>query len=492
MTRRLLLSYLGLAVFILLVLEIPLGVIVAHHERATAVSFASRDATGLAVESEEDLEDRDGAGLRTLLESYHDQTGAELAVVAAGGRIVASVDGDGDNDAVTLDRSGLDAALAGRASTVLRTDEGRPVAAAAAPIGSSDEPIGAVVLLSPVGAYADHATDIWLGLGGLGVGILVLTGLIGLGLARSFSRPLAQLEAAVADFGEGRLATRAAVERGPEEIRDLAGQFNLMADRLEGLVSAQTRFVADASHQLRSPLTALRLRLENLEAELDDDAGDALAAAGREVARLSRLVDGLLTLTRADGPAPQRHAVDVGEVIAERCDAWAALAAERRVSLERGGPVTHARASLVPGDLDQILDNLLANALDASPAGTTIEVTLRPGRRERLSLHVTDHGPGMDEEDRARAFDRFWQGPGARGGHSGLGLAIVRQLAHRNGLDVVLDPTPGGGLDAVVHLRRVGDRPTGVRGGERAGGWASVPPLRPSGMATPVADRPAR
>jgi signal transduction histidine kinase len=106
----------------------------------------------------------------------------------------------------------------------------------------------------------------------------------------------------------------------------------------------------------------------------------------------------------------------------------------------------------VPGDLDQILDNLVANALEVSPPASRIVVELRRDPAGGTALHIVDEGPGLDEVDRARAFDRFWQGPGRRGGHSGLGLAIVRQLARRNGIDVRLDAAPGGGLDAVVLL----------------------------------------
>jgi signal transduction histidine kinase len=193
------------------------------------------------------------------------------------------------------------------------------------------------------------------------------------------------------------------------------------------------------------------LRLENLEATGDEVVAGNLAAAGREVARQSRIVDGLLVLGRAERSQPDRRPVDLPPAIAERCDAWAALAAERRVTLARDGTDHLAPAVLVPGDLEQILDNLLANALDASTAGSTITVTLRGGAG-RAEIHVVDEGPGLSDEDRSRAFDRFWQGQAHSGGTSGLGLAIVRQLARRNDLDVRLDAAAGGGVDAVVSV----------------------------------------
>jgi two-component system, OmpR family, sensor kinase len=169
-----------------------------------------------------------------------------------------------------------------------------------------------------------------------------------------------------------------------------------------------------------------------------------LSALEREVQRLSRLVDGLLTLSRADGDRPQRGPVDVLAVIDERVETWSPLAHERGVRLSAiEGRVRDPIVSLVAGDLDQILDNLLANALDATPEGRSI--TVEVGEAEGgVDVVVSDEGPGMSDAERARAFDRFWQGPRHKGGSSGLGLAIVRQLARRNEAEVELEGRPGG------------------------------------------------
>lgn len=460
MTRRLLASYLGLAVLILLVLEVPFGFIATRHELDSARSAASRDATEIAVGSTETMETGSRAALKALVRDYFARTGAELAVVGSDGKVLAEIDADRDDD-VALQAQMVHAALAGRSQSRIVHDEGHPDAVAAVPIGPEARPLGAVLFTVPVGAFTDHVQDIWLALAGFAAAVLVLTTLVGLWLANSLARPLAELERAVARLGGGDLAARASADLKPAEMRTLAEAFNRMAERLEELVSAQSRFVADASHQLRSPLTALRLRLENLEAELDPVTGEAMAAVGREVQRLSRLVDGLLAISRADQAALDVEIVDVAGVIEERCDAWAALAAERRIALERSADrsLRSTTGLLVPGDLDQVLDNLLANALDAAPGDSTIEVRLEPApKRGRLVVHVLDEGPGMSPEDRVRAFDRFWQGPGSRGGHSGLGLAIVQQLVHRNGGEVALEEAPGGGLDAVVTLRAATDR----------------------------------
>jgi signal transduction histidine kinase len=448
MTRRLLLSYVGLALLILVVLEIPFGLLEARHERTSVIVQTRQEATSLALGVAGDLGAKDRGALQRLVEQYQDQTGASVQVLDAAGRPVA-VDPAG-RVAKVSDRGEIEAALAGASPSVL-VHAGGTTAIAAVEVGPPSRPTGAVVLLAPAGAYSDRTEDVWSALGAFAAAVLALTVVVGLALARSLSRPVSRLQAVVAEFGNGQLTSRAEVDTGPGELVDLARQFNHMADRIEQLVEVQSRFVADASHQLRSPLTALRLRLENLEAEIAGPAADDLAAAGREVLRLSRLVDGLLTLGRTDRPAARRP-VDVGAVITERCEAWSALAAERRIELERRSEVVPPVVTLVPGDLDQILDNLVANALDASPEGSRIGVELRAEGGGVTALHIIDEGVGMNDAERARAFDRFWQGPGRRGGNSGLGLAIVRQLARRNDIDVRLEPAPGGGLDAVVSL----------------------------------------
>jgi signal transduction histidine kinase len=281
--------------------------------------------------------------------------------------------------------------------------------------------------------------------------------LISLWLARSVTRPLRELERAAAGLGRGELATRAPVPQAPREPRALAVAFNQMALRLERLVDAQQRFVADASHQLRTPLTALRLRLENLAPELPPAARDDLDGAIAESWRLSRLVDGLLALARAEQAGSTPRVVDVAGVLAQRQAAWSDLAAERGVRLEVAVPGA-LPAFLTPGRLDQVLDNLLANALEVSPPAGRVAVTAaRTG--DLVELHVTDEGPGLSDRDRERAFDRFWQATAHRDGDHGgfgLGLAIVRQLLLADGGSIELRPAAGTGLDVVVRVRAGG------------------------------------
>jgi signal transduction histidine kinase len=210
--------------------------------------------------------------------------------------------------------------------------------------------------------------------------------------------------------------------------------------------------VADASHQLRTPLTALRLRIENLEQPGDSAGNRSVEAALEEADRLGRLLDGLLAISRAEGARAEPSLVDVTAVVADRCGAWAMLGEEQAVRLAPapGGPGPFI-AMAVPGHLEQILDNLIANALDVSAEGTSIDIAVTGGAAD-VVITIADHGPGMTADQRAHAFDRFWQGGSESGGRAGLGLAIVHQLVTTNRGRVELDDTPGGGLTAWVAL----------------------------------------
>jgi signal transduction histidine kinase len=258
------------------------------------------------------------------------------------------------------------------------------------------------------------------------------------------------LEAATARLASGRLTQPPPSDAGPPEVRRLAATFTDTAGRLQTLIESQRAFAADASHQLKTPLTALRLRLENLEPDLHPRAHASLDAAVGETERLTRIVQGLLALARLENSAVERAPVDVEALIADRADSWAPFAAEHDVGLAvTGRPAGPAWA--VPGAVDQILDNLLANALRVAPPGSTLIIDRRT-RAEWVEVHVVDEGPGLSPADRRRAFDRFWRAPDATDDGSGLGLAIVARLVAAGGGTIALDEAPGGGIDAVLRL----------------------------------------
>lgn len=450
MRQRLVLSYLSVAVVVLLALEIPFAIQTYRHERDSLVSQATNQATGVAVVVAQDVVHDQKGALRDLVRRYHMAAGANVLVVMRDGWAAADSDADAPSDVARL-RPRIERVLQGSTVSTWTSERGRSTVVAGVPVhGTRSAEVtvaGAVMLSLPADPTDDRIHTAWLLLGVFALISLALTGLLGARIAADLTRPLAKLEAAVSRLGDGELSERAAPE-GPRELRALARAFNGMAERIEDLVSAQSRFVADASHQLRSPLTALRLRLENLESDVGGAAEESLGAAEREVQRLSRLVDGLLTLSRAEGDRPEREAVDVWEVVEERVEVWEPLATERGVDIRlAGADLEDPVMSLIPGDLDQIVDNLLANSLDASPEGGAISVEVRqtPAGTDTpagIEIAIVDQGPGMSDEALARAFDRFWQGGTSGSGGSGLGLAIVLQLAHRNGAEVQLLPPP--------------------------------------------------
>jgi signal transduction histidine kinase len=330
----------------------------------------------------------------------------------------------------------------------------------ALPVGSAEGIEGAVRITHPGSVVGDRIREIWLLLAATGGVVLGIVFLVSQLLARSMARPLGELRDAALQLGGGDLSVRAEVPRGPSELTELAMSFNATAARLEQLVDAQRGFVADASHQLRTPLAALRLRLEILEADLDGPVADDLDGALAEVERLSRLVDALLALARAEKAPSEPVPVSLEAIVAGRCEAWDAFASERNVHI--ASDVDGAPYALVtPGRLEQIVDNLLNNALEVAPAGTVVRIAATAASATTVRLVVTDEGPGMTAEERARAFDRFWQSGASRrdgrpSGHFGLGLAIVRELVVRDGGEVVLDAVSGGGpgLEVTVRLRR--------------------------------------
>jgi signal transduction histidine kinase len=232
-------------------------------------------------------------------------------------------------------------------------------------------------------------------------------------------------------------------------LRELSNTMSDMAVRLDAMLVEQREFVADASHQLRTPLTAMRLRLENLQARLPEADAIEVEAAIDETSRLARLVGDLLQLARADGASGQ-VVVDIAAVADDRVDTWGAVAELQDVRLEVVGAATSVVALAAPGALEQILDNTLDNAMTVTPPGGVVTVVVEPGvTSHRVS--VVDHGPGLSDDDKVRALRRFWRGTSTAPG-TGLGLAIAQALAGASGGSLALLDTPGGGLTVQLVL----------------------------------------
>jgi two-component system OmpR family sensor kinase len=228
----------------------------------------------------------------------------------------------------------------------------------------------------------------------------------------------------------------------PQELAPLVKSFNSLLGRLRDAFLTQRRFVQDAAHELRTPIAAIGLQLENLRGDMGcPEARDRYAQLESGVRRAQRLVDQLLRLSRqeaagADGPG----IVDLQAQLRESINTLIALADQRRIDLglvdaeHAGGPFTLRCA---PSDLRSLLDNLIENALRYTPEGGVVDVRLVQDQG-RMALEVVDTGPGIPQEMLPRVFDRFFRVPGNGTNGSGLGLAIAQAAAQRCGLALTL------------------------------------------------------
>ena len=460
MTRRLVLSYVLLAAFVLLVVELPLGLTYAGRAQDRLLTDVERDARVLAGLVGERVASGDAETVAAITAQYAAQSDGRVVVTDAEGTSVVDTDRPDDGPRDFSTRPEIATALTGTQATGIRTSDtlGEELAYVAVPIASDGVLDGVVRVSFPTEEVREQVRANWLRLGLLSV--LVLAGAASLGwlVARWATGPVEQLEVGARRLASGDLSARAEVEHGPPELRELAVTFNDMAARLEVLVRSQRAFVADASHQLRTPLTALRLRIESLEdTALAPDAEPELArrdleAIDAELGRLGQLIEGLLALARSES-ATATTTVDAAVVARDAVARWQPLAEEHGVVLELDAPdAAHVRA--VEGGLEQVLDNLLDNALVVAPPATTVRVGV-VGDGDGVALSVRDQGPGMSPEERARATDRFWRAPDAPPGGTGLGLAIVSELVTVSGGRVTLeDPDEGPGLVVRVLLPR--------------------------------------
>jgi signal transduction histidine kinase len=454
MTRRLVASYIALAVVVLLALAIPLGIELARTERRALASNVERDAFALASLVEDRVpprDDRDVGVVQELARAYARETGTRVVVVTSTGRSLVDTAPAERGERSYASRPEIRAALRGIVAQGSRPSRtlGQTLLYVAVPVASGGTVRGAVRVSYPTAAADARARRAWETLAAIGAVVLLIAVALGVVLARIVRRPLESLVSAATALGAGDLSVRSEVT-GPPETRAVATAFNRMAAQLDELVRAQQSFAADAAHELRTPLQALRLRLENLEDEVGASGRRDLEAAYGEALRLSRLVTGLLELARAEDAAQPDVAIELAPAVARRVERWREPATGAGVALELSlAPDLRVRAA---GDrVEQVLDNLLANALAAAPRASTITVTAARAGTE-VELRVRDEGPGLSQEEKARAFDRFWRGR-ETGEGSGLGLAIARRLAERDGGSIELADAPGGGLEVIVRLR---------------------------------------
>jgi signal transduction histidine kinase len=450
-----LVAYMSLIMLLLVALEVPLGLSFAMNDYHHLVISRINDNVRFAAQAAPVLAGNgDREALRETMRRYQRRTGVSVVLVDRNGTVV-----DSSPAGVRITdrgrRARLSRALSGMTADALDYPynvHAKPLFLAE-PVVQWPTVLGGVVTISPTKALRAHVAKRVAILVAIGVGVLAAAVLLVIPLTRWILRPVKMLGATALAVATGDYDVRAPTDTGPPEMRRLAHVFNAMADRLVTVLGAQRGFVADVSHQLRNPLTALRLRVEGLELYVSNNSAEGRAAVGKatdEVERVCGILDGILRIARDQGHEVPAQRVDARSVAENRVDAWRTVAEQRDVEVSAEG--VPAAASCAPEILDQVLDVLLDNAVQLSPPGGRVRVrtTTRDGAVE---VHVIDQGPGMTAQDKARATDRFWRGSVSDEKEgSGLGLSIaVTLLAAVGGSLTFRDASPHG-VNAVIRL----------------------------------------
>lgn len=434
-------------VLAIVALEVPLALNLRDRVDAEVGTQARTATESIAAVAGEPVAARSLARAAQLVDLPAESARGRVVIVDDSGKVLADSANGYSVGANLAGRPEVARALDGESVQFSRRSEtlGRDLIATSAPIYEDGELVGAVRVTQDVHAQKEAVNRSIAGLALVGL-VVLATGLVaGWFIARQIAQPLRRFEETARAVAEGDLEARAPIE-GSDEQRSLARTFNEMTDRLSKSLRSQSRFVADASHQLRTPLTGLRLRLEGALAETDDPAArDDLEKGIDEVDRLARTVEELLVLSQTGERDSRSEAVDLGELARRAGERWTPIAAdaghELAITVNGARPVTGS-----PADLDRVLDALIENAVNYSPAGATVELGV-----DGAAVSVRDHGPGLDGESSDELFERFHRGrAGAQRSGTGLGLAIARELATRWGGEVSLADAPGGGALATL------------------------------------------
>jgi two-component system, OmpR family, sensor kinase len=444
---RLLAAFAYVLVLVIVALEVPLILNVARRVDAEVKAQAAAEAQVVAASASGQMGDR--RELADIAAEAKEQLGGRVIVVDQRGLLIADSAGRSGS---YRDRPEIRTALEeGRIAQGRRFSDtlGESVLYTAVPIVQGDDRVGAVRVTQRVDAIDQRVRRDIFGLIGIGLIALVLALAFAWVLAETLARPLQRLAAAARRVEAGDLEARAEPE-GSAEHREVAHAFNDMTERLGQVLEAQRQFVANASHQLRTPLTGLRLRLEAASLKAGPELSGELEAAEREVERLARLLTALLTLAREGDRPAASAAVSLSAAVEQAAERWSERAAKGDHCLVVDcRSAAFARAS--EEDLAIVLDNLIENALKYSPGGTVAVECGEEGGE--VYVAVMDEGPGLEQGEEQRVFERFARGSGGRRSPgTGLGLALVETLARRWGGSARLANRAEGGTRAEIRL----------------------------------------
>lgn len=414
---------------VIVALEVPLALNLARRIDAEVRNDAAAQAFVVSANASGELQHPQR--LAAVARLAGNNLGGRVIVVDARGRLLAdsTVGVTRPLQYRSSARPEIGAALSGNRAQGERHSNtlGQDLLYTAVPVTNNGRVVGAVRVTQDLAAVHARIRNSVLALVAIGAFALLLGLALAWFLAGSLSGPLRNLASAARRVEAGELDARAEVG-GAKEQREVAAAFNDMAERLGAVLAAQREFVANASHQLRTPLTGLRLRLESARARSDGDAERELAAAEQEVERMARLLTSLLTLAREGDKPAAAQPVSLARAAERAHERWAATAEQDGRELELVGGADAAIAASEE-DLAILLDNLIENALRYSP--TRVEIDWGRDSGEAW-LAVLDEGPGLGPGEETKLFDRFARGSaGGEQAGTGLGLAIVQTLAHR-------------------------------------------------------------
>ncbi|MFD4414172.1 sensor histidine kinase [Streptomyces sp. NPDC058475] len=465
MRTRLLPLLIVLMAAVLLALGIPLAVSVAAAQQQRVVVDRIDDTARFAALAQfvtdsptgagQGIPDERGETLSKELARYHSVYGIRAGVFYRNDKPMANAPTDWFLPKTGEGRDAFNEALFSRRShdpeQVWPWQRHRLVVAS--PVIRDGDVIAVIVTDSPTGQMRSKTLHGWLLIAAGEVAAMLIALGAALRLTGWVLRPVRVLDATTHDIATGRLKSRVAAAGGPPELRRLARSFNEMADNVEDVLEQQRAFVADASHQLRNPLSALLLRIELLALELPE-GNEEIASVRTEGKRLAQVLDDLLDLALAEHAEADLGLTDIGALTAERVSSWQPVAENKGVRLTGTWPATTAWAD--PITLSSALDAVIDNALKFTPEGESVEVVVA-SNGEVSTVVVTDGGPGLSDEDLARIGDRFWRSAGHQNiKGSGLGLSISRALLAAGGGSISYDHHEPHGLRVTVTVPRTG------------------------------------
>jgi len=439
--RHLFAGYLTVLALALLGLTIPLAVVIASSATASLVADRTADTARLAGDAAAVLArpattgPTTPAGLSALLERYAQRSGAEAIVVAASGAPVAWSDPalaePGPDLARALAEAGDGRAVRdGAAAWPWRT---KPVIIAE-PVLAGDRVVGVVATVSPVDSARTATLVRWLLLAAGDAVAVVLAVMALRPITRWILRPVARLDQAARQWRHGSSIEPFEIGPGPPELRQLSESFNDFASRISVLLARQQAFASYASHQLRTPLSILRLSIETLRPPDTDEAAIAeYHAVVAELDRMARICESLLAYASAESVAADIADVDVSALADERVERWGPAAAQAGATLERRG-MAGVVARVAHEAAGQCLDVFIDNAIKYAGAGAHIVVATYALPGGRVQVDVIDDGPGVPGNDPRRPVQAFWRDPAtAHLGGSGLGVTIADELVTASG-----------------------------------------------------------